>query len=158
MADTRTETPADDTCSRCGSTFEHLHLFEGRPGQFCRDCAVALLAPKKAETPADEMREAAARAREHLLPAVTARVIEHTAVVVICGDHDEPAEICRNCHYFDVQDRVLARLVVTLINARDLLASWLETEARMWEKRGNSADGHTFHALAVARTLNGGPS
>jgi hypothetical protein len=114
------------------------------------------MADTRTETPADEMREAAARAREHLLPAVTARLIEHTAVVVICGNHDEPAEICRNCHYFDVQDRVLAWLVATLINARDLLASWLETEARMWEERGRSAEGHTFHALAVARTLNGG--
>lgn len=35
------------------------------------------------------------------------------------------------------------------------LASWLEAEALLWEKRGNSADGHTFHALAVARVLNG---
>lgn len=31
------------------------------------------------------------------------------------------------------------------------VAEWLETEAHMVERRGNSAEGHTFHALKVAR-------
>ncbi|MGC5033050.1 hypothetical protein [Micromonospora sp. DT229] len=31
------------------------------------------------------------------------------------------------------------------------VAAWLETEARMAEKRDNSPEGHTFHALNVAR-------
>jgi hypothetical protein len=116
----------------------------------------------KTETPADEMRTAAARAREHLLPAVTARVVERdTSVVVICGNHDEPAEICRNCHYFDVQDRVLARLVATLINAREPLASLLDHMADIAAyaaERGlrNAAAGQVAHTLAVARALNGG--
>jgi hypothetical protein len=119
------------------------------------------MADARTETPADEMREAAARAREDLLPAVTARVIEHTAVVVICGNHDEPAEICRNCHYFDVQDRVLARLVATLINAREPLASLLNHMADIAAyaaERGlrNAAAGQVAHTLAVARVLNGG--
>lgn len=38
------------------------------------------------------------------------------------------------------------------------LAEWLETEAHMAEKRGNSAEGQTFHALKVARVINGGAS
>jgi hypothetical protein len=124
----------------------------------------------KTETSADEMRTASARAREHLLPAVTARVVERdTSVVVICGHHDEPAEICRNCHYFDVQDRVLARLVATLINAREPLASWLEKTSHIVDSfRLPSHPEHepcddpccytAHHALAVARVLNGGPS
>jgi hypothetical protein len=132
----------------------------------------------KTEAPADEMRTAAARAREHLLPAVTARVVERdTSVVVICGNHDEPAEICRNCHYFDVQDRVLARLVATLINAREPLASWLESAARVAREHPQDPDyaglpdtkfctacndeettcvAFVDGALAVARVLNGG--
>jgi hypothetical protein len=34
-------------------------------------------------------------------------------------------------------------------------ADWLETEARMCDVRGNSPEGHTFHALAVARAFLG---
>jgi hypothetical protein len=33
----------------------------------------------------------------------------------------------------------------------DAVANWLDMEAAMAEKRGNSTEGHTFHALAVAR-------
>lgn len=36
------------------------------------------------------------------------------------------------------------------------LAEWLEMEAHMAEKRGLSAEGNTFHALKVARAINGG--
>lgn len=86
---------------------------------------------KTEKTVAAELREAAARAREHLLPAVTARVLKRdTAILAICGNHDEAAEICRNCHYLDVRDRVLARLMAMLINAREPLASWLEKTAQ----------------------------
>jgi len=129
------------------------------------------------KTIANELREAAARAREHLLAAVTARVLKRdTAIVAICGNHDEPAEICRNCHSFDVRDRVLARLVATLINAREPLASWLESAA--WVAREHPQDpnyaglpdtkfcttcndeetacvSYVAGALAVARALNG---
>jgi hypothetical protein len=35
------------------------------------------------------------------------------------------------------------------------LAEWLEMEAHMVEKRGLSAEGNTFHALKVARAING---
>lgn len=35
------------------------------------------------------------------------------------------------------------------------IAGWLETEAVMWEQRGNSPEGQTFHALKVARAVNG---
>jgi hypothetical protein len=35
------------------------------------------------------------------------------------------------------------------------LAAWLEMEAHMWDLRGNSAEGNTFHALAVARVVLG---
>jgi hypothetical protein len=38
------------------------------------------------------------------------------------------------------------------------VAEWLETEAHMAEQRGNSAEGHTFHALKVARAYSGGAS
>lgn len=31
------------------------------------------------------------------------------------------------------------------------VAEWLDMEAHMWEVRGNSLEGHTFHALKVAR-------
>lgn len=36
------------------------------------------------------------------------------------------------------------------------LAEWLEMEAHMHDKRGNSAEGSTFHALKVAHALNRG--
>jgi hypothetical protein len=55
MADPKTETL---TCTRCGSTTGHLHLFEGRDGEFCRACAVEMLAPGKTRTLADEFAAA----------------------------------------------------------------------------------------------------
>ncbi|HEY9375005.1 hypothetical protein [Streptomyces sp.] len=89
---------------------------------------------KTAKTVSDELREAAARAREHLLPHVIAEVLPETAIVALCGSiHEESAVMCRNCVMFDVKDRVLARLVVTLLNAREPLASWLEDAERRYE-------------------------
>ena len=35
------------------------------------------------------------------------------------------------------------------------VADWLETEARMVERRSLSVEGHTFHALKVARAFLG---
>lgn len=35
------------------------------------------------------------------------------------------------------------------------VADWLETEAHMADRRGNSVEGQTFHALAVARAYLG---
>ncbi|TYB69687.1 hypothetical protein FXF51_05870 [Nonomuraea sp. PA05] len=87
------------------------------------------------KTIASELREAAARAREHLLSHVVAEVLPQTAIVVLCGSvHEESAVTCRNCVLFDVKDRVLARLVATLINAREPLASWLEQVAEVFDK------------------------
>lgn len=122
------------------------------------------MADTRTETPADEMREAVIRLREHLVPAVTARVLKHTAIVAICGNHDPSAQTCVRCQLFDVQDRVLARLVATLINAREPLASWLEEtadEAERHEAQGmGNAQDEVIHGpcLAVARVLNGGAS
>ncbi|MER7361875.1 hypothetical protein [Nonomuraea wenchangensis] len=81
------------------------------------------------KTLADELREAAARAREHLVPSVTAWVLPQSALVVLCGSHEAAEEMCRNCMHFSARDRVLARLVAALINAREPLASWLEQVA-----------------------------
>jgi hypothetical protein len=55
MSDSKTETL---TCTRCSSTTGHLHLFEGRDGEFCRACAVEMLAPGKTRTLADEFAAA----------------------------------------------------------------------------------------------------
>lgn len=50
MADATEKTIADDSaeepgvCTHCRGTFEHLHVFESRPGvQFCADCAVEVV-------------------------------------------------------------------------------------------------------------------
>lgn len=113
-------------------------------------------------TPADELREAGARAREHLLPAVTARVLKDTALVVICGNHEPSAGTCVRCQLFDVQDRVLARLVATLINAREPLAALLDDIAGEAERHaahgmGNAQDEVIYGPiLDIARALNGG--
>jgi hypothetical protein len=40
-------------------------------------------------------------------------------------------------------------------DATEAVAEWLETEAVMAEKRGNSTEGQTFHALKVARAYLG---
>ncbi|MBN6054555.1 hypothetical protein JYK22_21615, partial [Nonomuraea sp. RK-328] len=131
---------------------------------------------KTQTTVAAELREAAARARERLVPAATARVLQQSAIVAICGNHDDPALICRNCVYFDAGDRGLARMVAMLINAREPLAAWLESAARVAREhpqdpdyaglpdfrfcdtcRDEETDCVAFvdGALAVARALNG---
>jgi hypothetical protein len=135
------------------------------------------MADTKTETPADEMREAVIRLREHLVPAVTARVLKHSAVVAICGNHDPLAQTCLHCELFDVRDRMLAVLVATLLNAREPLASWLEEAARVAREHPQDPDyaglpdtkfctacndeettcvAFVDGALAVARALNGG--
>ncbi|MFD1546951.1 hypothetical protein [Nonomuraea guangzhouensis] len=94
------------------------------------------------KTIAEELREAAARSREHLLPHVVAEVLPQTAIVVLCGSiHDESAVTCRNCVLFDVKDRVLARLVAALLNAREPLASWLEQAAKDYEEEVYQEEG-----------------
>jgi hypothetical protein len=131
---------------------------------------------KTEKTVAEELREAAARAREHLLSQVTAEVLPQTAIVTLCGNHEESEAICRNCAHFDVRDRVLARIVAALINAREPLASWLEQYARWADDsifvydeesdipvhESDYCDGEIgkgcqcfAHPLAVARVLNG---
>ncbi|MER6575784.1 hypothetical protein [Nonomuraea sp. NPDC001023] len=123
---------------------------------------------KTEKTVAEELREAAARAREHLLPHVIAVVIPQTAIVTICVDHKEPWEtVCRNCISFDARHRELANLLAALFNAREPLASWLEETAEKFddEVRGrlhDTCDGaigedcYCFREpLAVARVLNG---
>ncbi|MGA4989934.1 hypothetical protein [Nonomuraea bangladeshensis] len=128
------------------------------------------------KTIAVELREAAARVREHLVPAVKAWVLPQSALVVLCGDHEAAEEMCRNCLHFSARDRVLARLVASLLNAREPLASWLEQNARwaadsiLVEDGGGDAPFHDSdfcdgeigkncqcfdHPLAVARALNG---
>ncbi|WP_433520097.1 hypothetical protein ACQP2T_63895 (plasmid) [Nonomuraea sp. CA-143628] len=97
------------------------------------------MADTSEKTIADELREAAARAREHLLSHVTAEVLPQTAIVTLCGNHEESEAICRNCVHFDARDRVLARLIATLLNAREALASWLEATA---ERIDNEARWH----------------
>ncbi|MEU6709949.1 hypothetical protein ABZ897_00605 [Nonomuraea sp. NPDC046802] len=88
------------------------------------------MAETSEKTVADELREAAARAREHLLPHVIAVAIPQTAIVTICVEHQEQWEtVCRNCISFDVRHRELASLLAILFNAREPLASWLEKTA-----------------------------
>lgn len=90
--------------------------------------------PTPEKTIADELREAAARSREHLLPEVVAEVLPHTALVVLCSKvHEESEGTCRDCLMFDVRDVVLARLVATLLNAREPLGAWLEKTAEDFE-------------------------
>jgi hypothetical protein len=119
------------------------------------------------KTITDELREAAARAREDLVPAAEAHPIPGSPIVAVCGNHVGISAICDNCVHFDARDMVLARLIVVLINAREPLASWLEKTAHIVDSfRLPSHPEHepcddpccytAHHALAVARVLNGG--
>lgn len=58
---------------------------------------------------------------------------------------DEPVDHSGNAEWIALTNPLLA----------EPLAQWLETEAHMVDIRGLSAEGQTFHALKVARAING---
>jgi hypothetical protein len=60
---------------------------------------------------------------------------------------------CENCVRPSAAD--LCWMWLMSPNLAEPLAQWLEHEAYMAEKRGLSAEGNTFHAIKVARTING---
>lgn len=86
------------------------------------------------KTIAEELREAAARAREGLVLAAEAHSIPGSPIVAVCGNHVGISAICDNCVHFDARDMVLARLIVVLINAREPLASWLYLAAGRYDE------------------------
>lgn len=158
MAET-TETPADDACSRCGSTFEHLHLFEGRPGQFCRDCAVELLNPKTA-MPAGEMRA---------LSALLSQRVAEARNEMATNTYWEGATFAQGID--NACGGGAGRLAAMFSpEAAEAVAGWLHRTARQWdhEVRGklhDACDGAVGEdcvcfagALATVRALIGGQS
>lgn len=112
-------------------------------------------------TAAEEMRAAAAKLRE------TAKGVSHfpTPWTVEPAEDDQWRVIY-------VKDNPLAGLIATTPDygrvwlaewialmhpgQAEPLAEWLEHEAYMAEKRGLSVEGNTFHAVKVARVINGG--
>jgi Arc/MetJ-type ribon-helix-helix transcriptional regulator len=119
---------------------------------------------KTEKTVAEELREAATALRDDAVPGGTLTLhddlIDHgsTCESAVLTDAREGMDRLVLSGEWGSTESAFVRLAVALLNAREPLASWLETEAHMCEKRGNSSDGHTFHALAVARALNGSTS
>lgn len=95
-------------------------------------------------TPAQELRAAAARLREEAQPLLAdgaekdwSEFFTLNGADLGLGPHDE--------QWIALVGPALA----------EPLAQWLETEAHMVERRDLSAEGQTFHALKVARAING---
>lgn len=97
---------------------------------------------------------------------ITPNPAENELLISVCDQHDDPAAgarfddfgHCGSCVFVRLHagEHRFARQLAALINARESLADWLETEAHMCGVRPNhSAEGHTFHALKVARSILG---
>jgi hypothetical protein len=103
-------------------------------------------------TPAEELRDAATRIREThaALTALAAR----TDIRGPMFDLTEWPEL------FSPESRenyseVNAWIALANPALADPIAEWLETEAHMIQSHGLSPEGHSFHALRVARVING---
>jgi hypothetical protein len=113
----------------------------------------------KTRTPAEELRAAATKLRETAEKATPGPwgAPEHDSSVVAWrvgpGGFDDDFDY--------VIDQTLDRaedadwIALAHPGLAEPLAEWLEMEAHMAERRGLSAEGNTFHALKVARAING---
>lgn len=106
-------------------------------------------------TPTQELRDAATKLREtaaKAMPGPWGPLDDGDRVVAwkvgpdgFDDDFDEPMDHGGNAAWIALAHPGLA----------ERLAAWLETEAHMVGVRGLSAEGQSFHALKVARAING---
>ncbi|WP_405149522.1 hypothetical protein OG589_14810 [Sphaerisporangium sp. NBC_01403] len=103
----------------------------------------------------EELRAAAAKVRAKAENAESASTGDLPWVPTGTGDvitDEQSLTVVQDAGVFDAEWIALVHPGLA-----EPLALWLEAEAHMCEVRpGNSAEGHTFHALKVARVINGG--
>jgi hypothetical protein len=114
-------------------------------------------------TPAEELRAAAAKVRielpGHLRPApfIVLTDSESPTGIAFCEVHPDDDEAweftaCLDCEVFEAHNEKLAALILSLLQAREPLAAWLEGAAN------RTPTEVTYRALLFARALNGGAS
>jgi hypothetical protein len=104
------------------------------------------------QTPAETLRAAAQHVREMAQQATPGPWVANGAGVGTDYTDNEP-DLIVAVDAFDPNDAAWMALMHP--GLAEPLAAWLEMEAHMWDLRGNSAEGNTFHALAAARALLG---
>lgn len=127
-------------------------------------------------TPAQELRAAAAELRRRAKDATSAEgeppgwsgvgAHENGHGALLCGGPGvggyrtgivfQFREDCEKCDPPSLED--VAWMETVHPGVAEPLARWLEIEAYMADNRGLSAEGHTVHALKVARAITGGAS